>query len=900
MVSVIVPRRLRTDWRREWEAELEHQEVRSSGWRTFDRRRWVLVGQSLGSCWDALALQRRRLEEDFVQDVRHGVRLAWRSPGLAIAACASIAVGIGGLTAAFSLVDAALLHRWPYPHAERLVVLRTDLGQYFSAPAFRRLLEGRLGIDHLTATQARDFVVDVAGQAMLFKGHRISRGALPLLGLEGPLHPTPGRPFRESEFALAGEPVLLISHRLWQAQFGSAPDVIGRRVNVDGGFAQVVGVLPRQFDFFQNADILAPLTLSGPRDYDEFDRTLEVFGSLRPGMQLAEADWLLTSVTRHFRPSQVATVEAVRDRLFNGFRPTLRVLTLVSFLILAACCINFATLLAVRSSDRRQELAVRVALGAGRERIIRQLVTEALVLSTVGGVAGVLAAHVLRGVFAASGGAGALSLAATLDWRVASFAVLLIICTGFICSIGPARHATAALDVEAGLKGGAGVRLPVAGAARGLAASIQLGLTITLLMSAGLLVKSLGRIQAFDPGYDSKGAVSLRFDLPRVRYRTDADVARFVDAMTNRLASLSGVELVGATSSLPYTAGALQMRMVTFEVPVHTSTPPEPMPFGWVVPPPPPPPPGMPPGVMVEHYPALSCEVGPGFFRTMRVPLLMGREFSASDTVTSTPVILINRAMAERYWSGENPVGRRVRLGPLYPWKAIVGVVDNIRRFARDDAARSEYYEPFTQAGDQRRVVEQLTGRQWLGLQAALSSEVLFVVRTDRDVPTVVGAATAATRDIDPALPIAHVSTLRNALDDAIADRRFLRGQVAGLAGLALVLAAVGIHAVTSQAVRGRARELAVRAALGARAGHLIWLAIGSALRTARIGGVFGVLISTLLTPQLGPFLYQVSPWDAGTFLSAVLILLPVVISAAYIPARRAGRVDPVSALKSA
>ena len=283
----------------------------------------------------------------------------------------------------------------------------------------------------------------------------------------------------------------------------------------------------------------------------------------------------------------------------------------------------------------------------------------------------------------------------------------------------------------------------------------------------------------------------------------------------------------------------------------------------------------------------------------MRIPLLRGREFTAHDTATATPVVIINRAMAERYWSNVDPIGRRMRLGPLYPWKTVVGVVDNIRRFARDDAIRSEYYEPFAQAGDQRRLMEKLTGRELRWFQSAKPSPVMFVVRSPLDARAISSAVTTVVRQVDPSLPVVQVSTLRDALDNAVAERRFLLEHVMAFAALALLLAAAGVYAVTSQVVKGRARELSIRAALGASASHLIWLAIRDGLVVAGIGGCFGLLISAMFTPQLGAFLYQVSPWDFQTFSVVALILIPVVVSAAYIPARRAAGADPLDALKT-
>jgi ABC-type antimicrobial peptide transport system permease subunit len=284
----------------------------------------------------------------------------------------------------------------------------------------------------------------------------------------------------------------------------------------------------------------------------------------------------------------------------------------------------------------------------------------------------------------------------------------------------------------------------------------------------------------------------------------------------------------------------------------------------------------------------------------MRIPLLSGREFTSFDNASSAPVVIINRRMAERYWSGVNPIGRRLRRGPLYPWKTIVGVVDNIRRFARDDAMRSEYYEPFAQAGDQRRLLAR-TGADLVsrGFVEAPTSPAMVVVRSRLNARAVANAVTPLLRTIDPALPIAQVSTLREALDNAIADRRFILSHVVGFAALALLLASVGVYAVTSHVVRRREHELGIRAALGAKGAHLVWLAMREAVVVAVVGVFAGGLLTIALTPQLRGFLYEVSPWDWGTLSLVALLLVPAVICASYFPARRAARVDPLTALKS-
>ncbi|HTH02327.1 MAG TPA: FtsX-like permease family protein [Vicinamibacterales bacterium] len=847
---------------------------------------------------------RRRLEEDFAQDVRHGLRLVRRLPGLALAACTSLAIGVGGTTAAFTMIDAALLRPWPYPDADRLMVVSTNLGRYFSPPAFRRIADQHDGLDHLTAVQAHGFLMNFGGQAVLVNGHRVSSEVVALLGLNGPLPPEAGRTFIPSEFTPAGEPAVAISHRLWRSRYASSDAVIGQTIIADGTPLRVVGVLSRNFDFFPDSDLLVPLTFSEPGAYSEYDRTLEVYGSLRPGLTPDLAALMLTGRTRYFLPRQVASVESVRERVFRGFRPTVKILSVVSLIILVVGCLNFATLLTIRSADRRQELAVRIAMGAGRHRIVRQLVTEALVLSVVGGAAGLLLAYIGREVLAGNATEGMLELSRSLEWRVIAFATVLAVSTGVLFSVGPARRATAQLDLESSLRNM--VSSPLAGissfAFRGnwLVGSIQVAFTMVLLVGAALLVKSLLRIQSFDPGYDSNHTVTLRFDLPRTRYRTDADVAGFVERLTDRIRAIPGVQDAGAASSLPFSVGALRMRHVVLEGPIRVSGPQEAMPFGWQVPRPPPPPPGMTDMPPIDFVLALSCEVDPGFFRTMRIPVIKGRDFTPFDTATSLPVILINQAMADRYWPDADPIGRRMRLGPLFPWKTIVGVVGNIRRFARDDEIRSEYYEPFAQAGDQRRLLARLgTDLASRGSIEAPSSPAMVVVRSPLGVRAVANATAPLVRAIDAALPIARVSSLREALDNAIADRRFILSHVVGFAMLALFLAAVGVYAVTSHVVRRRGHELGIRAALGARGAHLVCLAMREGVMVAVVGVVAGGLLSIALTPQLRGFLYDVNPWDWRTLCFVALLLAPAVICASYFPARRAARVDPLTALKS-
>jgi hypothetical protein len=411
-------------------------------------KRRIRILRSLVAGWRRLCSWIPRVAGALSQDLRHGFRLIARAPGLALAACASVAVGVGGTTTAFVLVDAALIRAWPYPNADRMVVLSTDLSRHFSIPAFRRLADADLSFDHLTATEAHDFAVQLDGRPFLVKGHRVSAGAVSLFGLDGELRPSLGRAFLQSEFGDDSEAVLAISHRLWVSRFASSRAVVGEILNVDGRATRIVGVLSPRFDFFPDSDVLAPLPFTGPRAYEEFTRTLEVFGSLRQGSTLTSVTWQLTSVTRRLRPAQTAVVESVRNRVFQGFVPTVKILSLTALVILAVCCLNFATLMTIRSTDRRQELAIRVALGAERQRVVRQLVTEALILSLFGGIAGVLLAYIGRGIIAGNATRGLIGVASTPDWRVILFAILVATVTGVLFSLGPARRATTRLDLE--------------------------------------------------------------------------------------------------------------------------------------------------------------------------------------------------------------------------------------------------------------------------------------------------------------------------------------------------------------------------------------------------------------------------------------------------------------------
>ncbi len=899
-LSALVPTRLRGDWRREWEGELRHREAQLRGWRgeqDVGRQLWVT---SRGAAWDVLWLQRQRWEDDVVQDIRYAFRLLRRSPGLALAGILSVGLGIGATTSVFTLINAALLRPLPYPDVDRLVSVTTDQSRLFSVPGFLQLQAGNRSLDHLAAIETMKFVIG-GGQPMQVTGQLVTPEFLPLVGLDGPLRPSPGRPFTADEFGPGAPPVVLISHRLWRTRFGGASTIVGTTIPLDATPTTIVGVLPERFDFFASSELIAPLTTQSGRAHDPFYHSLEIVGRLKPSVPVADATRQMTALLEREAEPPTAAIGFVRETLVGDFRRSILTLWAMTGLVLLVGCLNFANLLAARTTSRAHELAVRTGLGARRFRLVRQLATEALVLAVSGGLLGLAVAYGGRGLLLAATSPHFLGASdVPLDLRVVAFALSVSLVSGLLFGLTPALKALAADRLEPYLKRGPGTRALWPSGAHGVStmlAAAQVAVTLVLLAGAGLLLKSFWKVSSYEPGYDTAHGVTLHFELPETDYPDDADVTRFIAAFTDAAKTVPGVQAIGAASSLPLVESGFRFRAVAMEGgPTGPVGPPERLPMGIL---PPPPPPAPPAGVTLpfpiyDFFMTFSGRTSPGFFAAMRIPLLKGRDFTWQDRQDSAPVAMVNQAFVDRYWRGVDPIGRHIRNNPVEPWITVVGVVGNIRRFSRDDDIRAEVYRPLSQQGDRRR------GGRRPG-QAAVgtyTSDVHFVVRTTAAPDEFARAARTLLGSIDPALPIADIATLQGTLDDAIAPRRFLLRLFVVFASCALALAAVGVYGVTTYVTRQRTREMAIRVALGAAPSSIVRLVMRHGVRIAVVGLSTGLALALMGSRYLRGYLYEVSPLDAWAHAAVAVALAGVVLVASYLPARRAARLDPVASLK--
>jgi hypothetical protein len=890
----MVPRGIRQEWLTEWQAELDNRETELRAWGMVPRRAaWRVLRDSTGAVWDALWLQTHRWEDEMIQDIRFGLRLVVRSPWLSGTAIASLAIGIAATTAVFTVINAALLKALPYPAVDRLITVTRGEGRYFSLSEYRDLEAGVTTIEYLSAVETRDFVLGGDGQPEQIRGQRVSVSFPALVGLDSTLRPVAGRSFAAPDFEPGRPRVVLISHELWARRFGSDSAIAGKVITLDAAPATIGGVLPAAFDLFPRSDVLEPLAPPPGAENNRLYHYLEVLGRLPAGTAPAGAEAELTAITSRGPDSRPVRLAFVRELLVKNVRRALLTMWVMAGLVLVVACLNFANLLTARATTRQQELAVRASLGGRRLRLARQLVIEALVLVGIGGGIGLFLAHFGAGLLSAAlpeqflGSAGV-----TIDARVTAFALLMSMLSGIVFAILPALSVSGAAERAGRLLSLGAVRSnpPVTRRTHTVLASMQVALTLALLVGAALFVKSFWQLARIEPGYQASGAVTLQLDLPARSYPDSAGVARLIGALGEALRAAPGVRAVGETSNLPLGPIGMEFRAFTIENGPRDVGPPEIAPPGLPPPPPPPLPPGGTPVSMPRFFQAVHVKVGPGFFATMGIPLAAGREFTTADREGTLPVTIVNRAFADRYFPGADPIGRRIRMSPVTPWMTVVGVAGNIRRFARDDAHRSEFYRPFTQAGAVR-------GADGPGTARAVTS-VMFVVRTPRGPEDVARSTRSILAALDPALPIAQVGTLQGTLDDTVAQQRLLLRLFVVFAAATLLVAAVGVYGVTTYVVGRRQHEMAVRVALGARPSTIEALVVSQALPVIAIGVGLGLATSVALSRYVGEYLLRVSPLDAWAYGAVAMILALVVAIASYLPARRAGRIDPLIALK--
>ncbi len=795
----------------------------------------------------------------FVQDLRFGARMLAKHPAFTAVAVITLALGIGANTAIFGVLHAVLIRELPYRDPARIVrveELSEKGGMGVSPPNFIDFQQQNRSFEKLAAYTGGSFVLTGGSEPLRVEAAGITAEMFDVLGV----YPQRGNAFR-SDAQRPGDPggyppgferVALISHGLWQRVFGADAGVVGRQIVLDERQYTVSGVMPPGFEFPIQAtppDIWVPLVLPADMQNLRGAHYLDLVGRLKPGVQPAHAradlEVIAGAISRQF-PKMVpgrVSVKPLKEDMVGSIRKSLLVLAAAVGLVLLIAAANVASLLLGRAVARRQEIAVRGALGATPARLVRQFLSESLLLGLAGGAAGVLVAGWLTNVIVGLSPAEVPRVhSVRLNFAALLFAAAISLLSALLFGLAPALHSRRAGLQDALRLSGGGSR---AVARRWLVAA-QMTLAVMVLAGAGLMVRTLAKLYAVDPGFDANNVAVAEVLLPRQKYGQAAQQRAFFAQLVDRVAALPGVEFAAGTSNLPMT-GTNMMFMVGRQ------------------------------GRPDLSGPASFRSVTPEYFRAMRIPLLRGRGFNAADDENSAPVAVISEAMARTFFPGEDPIGHSMSHGFDGTQVQIVGIVGTVRHGGLDAEPRPELYVPFAQ-------------RPW---------PFLRVVARTRGDPAALGALLhRQLSELDSNLPADKVTTMAGVLAASVGERRFYMQLLAAFGALALLLAATGIYGVASHAATQRVREIGIRMALGAGRGDIRKMMLVDGVRPALAGLAAGLAGAAASTRLLAKLLFGVRPLDAPAFLGAAAILVLVALLASYIPARRAANVDPMVALR--
>ncbi|HKK27895.1 MAG TPA: ABC transporter permease [Gemmatimonadota bacterium] len=795
------------------------------------------------------------------QDARYALRQMRRSPGFAVVAILTLALGLGATTAIYSVVDGVLLRPLPYPHPDRLLRVwhlntRNDAPrEQVSFETYRGLVGGVDALDAAAGVSPRwSFVLREPGQPERVQGYWVSASFFDLMGVR----PAIGRGFRPDEDRAEGPAVVLLGHALWERKFGGDPGVVGRSIRISGRAATVIGVMPAGFDFPDAGGVWAPLAQNPLVGRGRQVRWVDVVGRLAPGATVERArDGIAAYFGRLARAYPKAngglraTVQTLYASIVGGVSPALwTLLGGVAFLLLITCA-NLSNLLLSRAAARRGELAVRRALGAGSGRLVRQLLTESVTLGLFGGAAGTAVAFGLVGVFRSIGPADLPRLEAVgIDLRVLGVAGGLTLAASVLFGLAPALTA-AREGVQGALRR---TRRGVAGGRSRLRSGLvvsQVTLALVLLAGAGLLLHSFVRLNRVDPGFRASGVLTLQFGLPSGY--DDARAVDFYRRLFDRLEAIPGVTAAGGATRLPL-GDALSTRLEIRGRDV---------------------PDGDQPDVQFRR-------ASPDYFAAMGIPVLRGRGFDERDGPDAPPVMILSRAAAETFWPGEDPVGQRVRfwysgMPADAPWLEVVGITGDVKEFGLDAAAPPVTYVPFSQGPP---------------------GSPFVAVHTTGDPSALAAPVRDRLRSLDPDIVIWNVSSMSARVSESVARQRFSLILIGAFGVLALVLAAVGIYGVLAYAVRRRSREIGIRMALGAAGGDVVRMVVSHGLRLTLVGLGLGLVAALLLTRLIRSLLFDVSPTDPLALGGVTIVLGAVAALASWLPARRATRVDPMTVLR--
>jgi len=805
--------------------------------------------------------------DTLLQDLRYAVKMLRARPGLTLTAVATLAIGIGGSTAIFSLVNAVLLGTLPFRDSERLFMVwedateagfpRNDLapGNYAGFLAQNQVFEGMAALTEV------GFNLTSGGEPLKVEARGVTGGFFPLLGVA----PQLGRVIQPEEDRPGANHVAVLSHGLWQRRFGRDPGVVGRDIILNGEKYTVIGVMPRSFQFMESyVGLWVPAALGAEELADHGAHYLTVVARLKPGVTAREADAEVATIAArisHDFPEGARGLRAyvlpLREQLVGDARRPLLLLSLAMVALLLIACANIAGLLLARAASRVREIAVRSALGAQRGRIVRQLLTESVLLAALGVGPGLLVAVWTLSFLAQLVPPGlTLWLHPALDARAVVCALVLSLSTGLLFGLAPALQ-TSRIDVSEPLRQGG--RTSTAGPRRLRSVLVvgEVATTLVLLVGAGLLGQTLYRMRYVDLGLQPERLLTLRTVLPSQKYGELPRRAAFYEEVLERVAHLPGVVAAGYGTSVP-----LEWKGGTSGFVPEGIGRPE-------------------PGL---SYDANHRQVSADFLRTMGVPLRRGRFLDRNDRGESRPVAIVNETMARQYWPGQDAVGKRFKIGdpdsPV-PWVTIVGIVGDVRQMGLDAPVKAEMYLPYSQVADQ----------PWFAPRD-------LVVRTSVEPMSVVAAVKREIAAVDHDQAVSNIRSLDEILDEEVVQRRLGATLLTAFAVLALLLASLGIYGILSYFVAQHTAEIGVRLALGATGRDILGLVLGRGMTLALVGIGLGSLGGLALTRLMSSLLFGISATDPATFALAALLLTALALLACYLPARRAVKVDPTIAMR--
>lgn len=810
--------------------------------------------------------------DTFLQDIRHGLRVLIKSPGFTAVALGTLTLGIGATTAVFGVVNATLLRPLPYPDADRLVRIQEEhpmnrgreMPAFMTSDTLEAWRENPQAIDQIAGYTGRSFTYQDESEPVRVRGAAVSPALFPLLRATAWL----GRVFTEDEEASAAQPVAVLSYARWQTRHDADPRVLGRLITLDDVSYSVIGVMPEGFYFpDRETEIWIPLTLTMPqqRPGQRFIIAFSGLARLKDGVSLAQAEaegQIIVGRQAPLAPGMAApTLRLVgfHDEMVGDVRPALLALMAAVGFVLLIATANLANLLLARGAARQRELAVRAAIGAGRGRLIRQLVTESVALSVIGGGLGLAAAYWILGVLPSFAPAGIPGLGeAGIDATVLAFALAASVGAGVLFGTVPALQASRfdlvrALNEGAAQMGG-GFRFRRGNRTRSVLVVAEVALALMLLVGAGLLVRSFVTLATVDPGFDPTNVLTVELNLPRPQYSDLTAANALFDQVLERTAGRPGVEAVGLVSSLPLTPGE---SLIGFRIQGQAA-----------------------PTSREEMTAARPQLVSPGYLDAMGLRLVAGRFVTDQDTDSSPRVFVVNEAFASAYFPGEEVVGQRLNLGRGEPTE-IVGVVGDVHHRGLDSRPQPELYFSY---------------RQSLSGQGAPRASI--VARTTGDPLALVPFLRQDILDLNPSLPIDNVMTMEARLSSSVAQPRFYALVLGVFAAGALALAMVGIYGVLAYTVSRRSREIGLRMALGADGGRIRNLVIRQGALLVGVGVAFGLAGALVTTRALESLLFGVTTLDLPTLIAVPVVLVTVAIVACYLPVRRATRVNPMDALR--